>query len=176
MWATICLYLSKRTVNYHFFHYLLIGLLDQYAVFQHHVRRVEFRVCSGLPKKAFFLRFFFLFLVFVFFLRGSAIPLPVDCCYRQEAILLRLLGITVIISPTVSLHRTPEPTMIIHMWADSTNRIATLLQCCFSFAAIRSMAQQSPGVDVLITIFGDFCQFSAKNCQKPMVWSNFGII
>jgi hypothetical protein len=33
-----------------------------------------------------------------------------------------------------------------------------------------------PGVDVMITIFYDFCQFSAKKLafsQKPMLWSNF---
>jgi hypothetical protein len=34
-----------------------------------------------------------------FFLRGSVIPFPKGICYRQVAILLQLLGITVIISP-----------------------------------------------------------------------------
>jgi hypothetical protein len=35
-----------------------------------------------------------------FFLRGSMIiPFPVGFCYRQAAILLQLLGITIIISP-----------------------------------------------------------------------------
>jgi hypothetical protein len=36
------------------------------------------------------------FQIFIFF---SAIPFPIGFCYRQVAILLRLLGITVIISP-----------------------------------------------------------------------------
>jgi hypothetical protein len=35
----------------------------------------------------------------LFFLRGSVIPFPVGFCYRQVAVLLWLLGITVIISP-----------------------------------------------------------------------------
>jgi hypothetical protein len=34
-----------------------------------------------------------------FFLRGSVIPFPVGVWYRQEAILLKLLGITFIITP-----------------------------------------------------------------------------
>jgi hypothetical protein len=36
-----------------------------------------------------------------------------------------------------------------------------------------------PGVDVMITIFCDFLQFSVKNwrfSQKPMLWSKFFII
>jgi hypothetical protein len=42
-----------------------------------------------------------------------------------------------------------------------------------------TMGENSPnlsGVDVMITIFCDFCQFSAKNLrfsQKPMLWSQF---
>jgi hypothetical protein len=36
---------------------------------------------------------------FLLFLRGSVIPFPIGFCYRQVAILPRLLGITIIISP-----------------------------------------------------------------------------
>jgi hypothetical protein len=42
-----------------------------------------------------------------FFLRGSVIPFLVGFCSRQVAILLRLLGITIIISHLIT--RTPEP-------------------------------------------------------------------
>jgi hypothetical protein len=34
-----------------------------------------------------------------FFVQGSAIPFPICYCYRQVAIRLRLLGITIIIPP-----------------------------------------------------------------------------
>jgi hypothetical protein len=37
--------------------------------------------------------------VLFFFLRGSVILFPIGFCYRQAAILLCLLGITIIISP-----------------------------------------------------------------------------
>jgi hypothetical protein len=39
------------------------------------------------------------FCLLVCFLRGSVMPFPIGFCYRQVAILLFLLGITIIISP-----------------------------------------------------------------------------
>jgi hypothetical protein len=44
---------------------------------------------------------------------------------------------------------------------------------------VHAHAQTSPGVDVMITIFGDFCQFSAKKwlfSQKRMLLSIFSKI
>jgi hypothetical protein len=54
---------------------------------------------------------------FSFFLRGSVVPFPAGFCYRQLAMLLRLLGTTIITIPTLSLehlHRSLPAYLVLH--------------------------------------------------------------
>jgi hypothetical protein len=68
------------------------------------------------------------------------------------------------------------------LWQNFVNPIIEILvleRVCIVAENCQKSQKIFPGVDVMITIFGDFCQFSAKKLavffQNTMLWSIFCI-